>query len=451
MTAIRDIADLVAGTRLRDLPTDVVERGTVILADCIGCMAAGGREPEVLRLVANAKDQGKPTATVIGTVTRLEPQAAAYVNGTSGTWHDLDEGNLSCKTHAAIQLVPAALAEAESRGLSGERLLEASILAYEAAARLWRATDVRYAVHPHGTYGPLAAAFALSKLRGEKPAAMAEAAGIAMTLGIASSRKTLADGALVRNVYTGMSGRNGYEALVLRDAGFSGEADPASSILGNIYGSAFDAKKATAGLGRTWWIRRNYYKRFPSGRYTHGPMDLVEELIARHGGKLKAEKIARLDIKTYFFAATLAHQSVRTTFGVRFSIPILLARRIVHGPVALTDDGTRAFKDKAVHKLAERIFVTEDKALTARYPEEQPTRMTVKLADGTVEKLSSDRILGEADNPYPSGILEAKFIELAGRTLGDGAPKAWADVMSIREVGDVSRLTQRWRRFAASE
>src|SRR5262249_10811061 len=152
-------------------------------------------------------------------------------------WHDLDEGNLSTRTHAGIQLVPAALAEAEACVLSGAKLLEAVILAYEAAARIWRATKARHAVHPHGTYGPLAAAMALSKLRGNTVRATALAINIAATLGIAASRKSLNDGATVRNIYSGHSGRAGFEALSLRDAGFTGETDAVASIMGNIYGS----------------------------------------------------------------------------------------------------------------------------------------------------------------------------------------------------------------------
>jgi len=67
-----------------------------------------------------------------------------------------------------------------------------------APARTRRATKARHAVHPHGTYGPLAAAIALAKMRGDDAAAIAQAINIAATLGIASSRKTLDDGATVR-------------------------------------------------------------------------------------------------------------------------------------------------------------------------------------------------------------------------------------------------------------
>src|SRR6516165_5650617 len=303
-TATDELAHFIAGTSLADIPPDVIDRGRLVLADCIGCMAAGAIVPEMRRLASLKVAEGTGVASVIGTGQMLAADAAAFINGTAGTWHDLDEGNLSTRTHAGIQLVPAALAEAETRALSGAKLLEAVILAYEASARIWRATKARHAVHPHGTYGPLAAAMALSKLRGDSARAIAVAVNIATTLGIAASRNSLNDGATVRNVYSGHSGRAGYEALGLRDAGFTGEANAVASIMGNIYGSEFDAGVATADLGRTWWIRRNYFKRFATGRYAHGALDLIEEFCGRMGQHLPADQIARIDVETFFWAAT---------------------------------------------------------------------------------------------------------------------------------------------------
>jgi 2-methylcitrate dehydratase PrpD len=444
-TATDALADFVATTRLADIPADVVARGRLIIADCVGCMIAGAVVPEVRRLAALQSNRGAPAATVLGTGQRLAADAAGFINGTAGTWHDLDEGNLSTRTHAAIQIVPAALAEAEARAFSGQEFLTAVILAYEAGARLWRATTARHAVHPHGTYGPLAAAFALAKLRGDDAAATARAANTAATLGIAASRKSLDDGATVRNIYSGHSARAGFEALALRDAGFTGEADAVTSIMGNIYGSAFDAASATAALGETWWIRRNYFKRFASGRYAHGALDLVEDLADRMGPRLSASDIELIDVETFFWAATLAAQTVRTPFGLRFSLPMAIAQRIVLGPLRLTDDGARAFGNLQVEDLARRIFVVEDKAATAAYPERQPTRMTVTFRDGTCRTLSAERILGESDHPLPDGALEAKFVALVDEAWGGGAAAAWRNLARIDVIADIRQLIDRWR------
>ena len=256
------------------------------------------------RLAALHIDRGNPVATVLEQANDL-PRTLPFHQ-----WHSRHlarprRGQPSTQTHAGIQLLPAALAEAEMRGLSGTSLLEAVILAYEASARIWRATKARLSVHPHGTYGPVAAAIALAKLRGDNASAIASAINIAAALGLAASRMTLNDGATVRNIYTGHSARAGFQALALRDAGFTGEADAVASIMGNIYGSEFDAGAASAELGKTWWIRRSYFKRFATGRYAHGALDLTEELANRLKARLSASAIERIDVETFFWAATL--------------------------------------------------------------------------------------------------------------------------------------------------
>ena len=453
MTAahLLDISRFIANSRLADLPPDVVERGSLIVADCVGCIVAGIGPSPMRRLLAIEQARGGAgVATVLGTDMRLPRDAASWVNGTAGTWHDLDEGNLHTRTHAMIQIVPAAFVEAEAAGLSGTALLEAVILAYEASARIWRASDIRLAVHPHGTYGPMAAAFALAKLRGDGPEAIAEAASIGATLGVASSRQTLGDGATIRNVYTGHSGRAGFQAMDLRDAGFTGEHDALGSVFGRIYGDAFDPAKALEGLGEVWWIRKNYFKRFAYGRYVHGTLDAAEALIARLGSRLKPETVDRIDIQTYFMAATMGQQTIRSAFGTRFSIPVAVASLIARGPAPLTDDGSAAFADPVVHDLARRVFVTEDKDLTAAYPAHQPTRFTVRLTDGTVETHAADVILGESDLPFAPHVLRDKFIELTRDAWGSAAAPAWQRFHQLPLETSISRLANDLRDAARS-
>ena len=437
MTApLQELAAFVARGQLADIPPDVVARGRLVLADSLGCIVAGNAAPPVRRLLAleQARD-GTQRATVFGTKARLPAESAAFVNGTAGTWHDLDEGNLHTRGHAMIQIAPAAFAEAEAAGLSGSALLEASILGYEAASRIWRATKVRLAVHPHGTFGPMAAAFAISKLRGYSAEQMAEAVSIAAGLGVVASRQTLGDGATIRNVYTGHSSRAGFLALDLRDAGFTGEDDAARSVFGGIYGDGFDPAMALDGLGETWWLRKSYFKRFASARYVHGALDATEALIARLGRRLTPETVERIDIATYFMAATMAQQTVRTTFGTRFSIPFAVASLIARGPEPLTDDGAAAFADPAAHALATRVFVTEDPTLTASYPAKQPAVVTLRLTDGSIEIQTADIILGESDNPFEPHVLREKFMALTGN-----ASDAWDRLAHLEAEPNLVRL-----------
>lgn len=447
---LHDLARFASGIEGGAVPPDVRKRAAIVLADCAGCMVAGAGTAEVAALIAYCEANRRAgEATIPGTARQLAPADAAWVGGTAGTWHDLDEGNLHTRAHAAIQIVPALLAESEATGKSGRELLDALIAAYEVAGRLWRATAAKLAVHPHGTYGPLAAAVGLSRLRGERPEQVLQAMNIAMTLGTAASRQALGDGATIRNIYTGHSGRAGFEALALRDLGFSGEKDAPASILGNIYGDAFDRAQASAGLGDVWWIRKCYFKRFASGRYTHAALDALEELAGRMGPALTADAIARIDVSTYFMAATMAHQNVDTAFGLRFSIPALMAARIARGPAHLLDDGGQAFRDARVHALAARVFVTEVASMTAAYPDEQPAAVRIELRDGRIETVTVRRALGESNAPLPEGALKDKFIALAAEALGaENAGQAFDDLSAIDECGDVRALMASMRAMA---
>jgi hypothetical protein len=136
-------------------------------------------------------------AWVIGTARRADPLDAALLGGTAGTWLELDEGNLFAHGHPGIQVVPGAVALAQQLGSSGADLLRAVALGYEVSSRVSRATATRIAVHPHGTYGVIGTAVAAACLRGFSAAQMLEVLNVSATMGMASSRQTLLDGATV--------------------------------------------------------------------------------------------------------------------------------------------------------------------------------------------------------------------------------------------------------------
>jgi len=137
MTTLHRLAEFAAGTALDDLPEAVRGRGRWILADTLGCIAAGNKAAEVQALARiHARRGGAAEAEVIGTGLRLPRAAAAEVNGAASTWLDLDEGNLHTKGHAGTQIIPAALAEAQAEGMSGASLLRAVILGYEIGCRV---------------------------------------------------------------------------------------------------------------------------------------------------------------------------------------------------------------------------------------------------------------------------------------------------------------------------
>src|SRR5262245_55385754 len=83
-----------ARLRFADLPAEVAQRTRLALLDSIGAIAAGAQEAEMQALAARMIGrEGAGDAPVIGLALSARPGTAAFLNGTSGTMLELDEGN----------------------------------------------------------------------------------------------------------------------------------------------------------------------------------------------------------------------------------------------------------------------------------------------------------------------------------------------------------------------
>src|SRR6185503_2710139 len=182
---LSELGEFASSATLATLSPAARERARWILADCIPVVAAGMQQPEMKRYVERQlAGAGPGNAWVIGTRRRANAFDAALLNGTAGTWLELDEGNLFAKGHPGIQVVPAAVAAAQESVVSGADLLVAVALGYELSARISRAANVRLSIHPHGTYGVIGAAIAAGRLKRFDAQQMLELLNVAATMGM---------------------------------------------------------------------------------------------------------------------------------------------------------------------------------------------------------------------------------------------------------------------------
>ena len=432
------LAAFCADTSFAALPPGVVERARWILADCLPVIAAGMQVPEMKALVdAHLDGSTAGAATVLGARRRASALDAALLNGTAGTWLELDEGNLFAKGHPGIQVVPAAVAVAEEIGAPGHALLRAVALGYEVSSRIHRAANVKLAVHPHGTYGVIGAALAVGLLRGFDRARLLELINVSATMGMATSRQTLLDGATVRNIYTGHSGYMGIMASRLVACGFTGEVDSVAAIYGKVLSDTFDPARVVADLGSDWLITKSYFKLHPTGRYVHSAIDALEDLLAKvPGGRLPAGSIERLDVRAYALAAMLREKAVRSSFGARFSVPFALASILVRGRSGLESFDDAAVADPAIQALAQRVEMHEEPSFTARYPAEQPVLLRATMRDGTVHEGTCTVTKGEPTRPHASAELAAKFRELGEPIWGASATRTLLEGLASAESID---------------
>jgi 2-methylcitrate dehydratase PrpD len=433
------LAAFAGSATLTTLSDAARERARWIIADCIPVIAAGMQQPEMKALVAKQlANAATGAAWVIGAGRRASAFDAALLNGTAGTWLELDEGNLFAKGHPGIQVVPAAIALAQEMNVSGAELLLAVALGYELSSRVSRASNVRLSIHPHGTYGVMGAAIAAGKLKGFDAAQMLELINCASTMGMATSRQTLLDGATVRNIFTGHSGHMGLMAARLVECGFTGEIDSVSAVYGKVLSDTFDPAKVVAGLGTEWLIAQSYFKLHPIGRYGHSAVDALEELLAKvPGGRLEGGQIERIEVRAYMLAAMLAEKRVVSSFGARFSVPFALASILYHGRSGLKSFDDDAVANPQVQALAQKVDLQEDPAFTARYPREQPVTVRIVMKNGTAFEGLCVVTKGEPANPHQPAELTGKFFELGAPVWGQTVTQQLYDgLMRMEEIRD---------------
>src|SRR6185295_2629462 len=134
---LKTLAAFCSDASLETLGPEIVDRARWLIAESIPVIAAGMQTPEMKALVAaHLEASPRGDAWVFGAGSRALPIDAALLNGTAGTWLELDEGNLFAKGHPGIQVVPAAVATAQDLGTKGSDLLVAVALGYEVSSRI---------------------------------------------------------------------------------------------------------------------------------------------------------------------------------------------------------------------------------------------------------------------------------------------------------------------------
>lgn len=433
------LAEFLAGFRFEQLKPATVEQASYVILDTMGAIAGGAAEPEMQALTAKLTVSPVGEASVIGTGKTAVSAAAAFLNGTAGTFLEMDEGNRFAKGHPAIHALPAIWALAEIKGLSGKAVMEALVLGYEVGARIGIAAAMRPDMHPHGTWGTVGAAAAVAKLLGYDAARIRETINVASSLTLATSKRTMLEGGTVRNAYAGIANRMALMAIDLVEAGFIGERDGLSSVFGHVVSESFDTAKMVDGLGRDWQIDRNYFKLHSCCRYNHGALDALDNLLAKEN--VAADAVERVDVASYLYAAELDDQAPRNTLAGKFSVPFAVATRLVRGSSAVENFTWDAVRDERVQALAKRVFVSEDKAMTAKLPQLRPARVDLRLSDGRTLSAAVEANRGDDQDPYSRDELTGKYFSLAARAwTPEKADDVRKKIMALPEARNVAAV-----------
>ncbi len=436
MTPTATLAACLAGVSADTVSAAVRDRAGLVLADTVGAVVAGQGDAAVAE-TAGRHAKGGP-CRLPGTGLRAAPPTAAFLNGLAGTALELDEGNYPAGGHPGVHAVAAALAAAEARKAGGSALLDAVIAGYEAGARVGMATRLRPAAHPHGTWGALGGAAAVSRLRGHDAAMTLRALEVAASLGLATSATAALRGGSVRNAYAGIAAQNGLLACDLAEAGVTGEPDGIAAVFGRVVGESFDEAAMLDGLGERWLVAEAFFKQASCCRETQGALEALELLLAE--APVAPDAVAAVEVETFASAAALSDRTPAAPIAGRFSIPFAVATRMVRGHAWTDAFSEAAIADPETRALSARVAVREAPALTARLPAERVCRLSLRLRDGAVREREVIGTPGDPDRPLPEEALRGKFRRCAEPSLGPRWEAAWRVARRPDGLLDLSAL-----------
>jgi 2-methylcitrate dehydratase PrpD len=133
-------------------------------------------------------------------------------------------------------------------------------------------------------------------------------------------------------------------------------------------------------LGQDYELERNYYKPFPSCRWSHSPLENLLELMRERS--LTAEQVSRIRVRTFDKAARLDNPEPRTAEDAQYSIPFVLATAILEGDFSPKHHHESYLFNERVLSLSRKVEVICDSKLNRQYPDYIISIVEVETLDG---------------------------------------------------------------------
>ena len=367
-----------------------------LVLDTIACAAAGFRKVGLAHLAAESGG-----FRLLGSDAPLHAADAAYAFSLAACADEACEGLAFAHGRPGLHAVSAGLGAALRTDASLGALLDAVAAGFEFGGRMGALFRALPGIHVDGTWGLVASTVAARRLYGGDGPAMAAAATAALCQMPASLYLPVAQGADLRNSYSGHAASAGMQIAASLAAGMTiptGAADAAA-------GYAFRRDdEAWAGTGRRLLLE-GYLKPYPSVRHTHYGIEAARAWRRQHPETTAAE-IGEVRLAIYPEAITYCgNRAPKTPIMGQFSLSYTLAYSLLHG--GLTPDAYEdsALRDPASQALEARIALIPDEAMGA--DGKRGCHLSVE-SGGAAWSVDIDAAPGDASGPLTDAQLAEK-------------------------------------------
>jgi 2-methylcitrate dehydratase PrpD len=439
------LTDFLLETRYEDLPTDCIEMAKRCLLDFLGVSLLGSEEP-VGKMIENflVKMGGAPESTLIGSGNKLPALNVALANGIFGHALDFDDDSSIGAGHLTTCIAPALLALSEKMERGGKDILLAFVLAYEVAsilATFLEPGQTRNGWHATSTIGTFASLAGASKMLGLERSNIVRAFGIAATQTSGLRRNF---GTMCKPFHAGKAAQRGLESSLLAQMGFTADGNIFEGkwgVLEVFSGESAPIDTVTDHLRKTFFIRRNWFKPYPSCICTHSAIDGAISL--SHPFEMGQMKIEKIEVGVAPIAFdTLLYPFPETPYQAKFSMPFCIATALLEGSVTTNHFSSLRINDSKLLDLMKKVTMVADPELAENgYRGNYGAILRIKTEKGETltEKVQAPR--GHPQNPLSIEDLIQKYKECAKSILSNEQMESSIEkVMNMEKIGNVKLL-----------
>lgn len=443
----RRVAEFAVNLNFDAIPPDAVAEAKRFLLDSVGCAFGGyeAEDPQIL-LALTRELGGTPQATVLGSGEKTNVVNAAFLNALMVRALDYNDIYWEEDPSHPSDIMPAAWALGEWRGLSGKDLLLGIVLGHEIEMRLCEIgkPGIRERGWHHATLTGFAAPVVAAKMLGLSVDQTVNAVGISACHTFTVGAVTAGVLTMMKNTVDPMATRAGVEAALMAARGFTGPEPiyEGREGLAHCLGDGWDWEALTRTLGQEFKITQCSYKLFPTEALTHQPLSAALMIRDKHG--LTPEQIADVEIRTTKRGAEILCDRDKYDPHSRetadHSLPYCMARALVDGCVTPQAFEAEAIRDPHVLALAQKIRGVVDPEIDAAFPAKKTAIVTITTTGGQTFTERVDHAKGSPQNPASDEELRAKFDALTHRLSADKRQRIADTIAHAEELPRVSDL-----------
>lgn len=434
-------ADFATSLSYADLPAQVVAAARERLLDALACAIAAeaGESARIARALAGPPSAEATGGRIIGSTAQVAADAAAFAN--TCMIRDLDLNDDYPGGHPSDAL-GSILAVAPSVGASGEQLITAVVVAYEAVISLLRVVPLRDLGWDQSIAISIGAAAGLANLLGLDREAARHAIGITTVANTALRATRAGQLSMWKGVATAYAVRNATFGVQLAQAGMTGPEAPFTGrhgVMEMISGRRFDLPPLGGALA-DYRIPDVYTKCWPVAYSLQAVVWAGIEL----GKQVPADQIASIEVHTYAFSiresgSEPAKWDPRTRETADHSIPYVLARSLLQGAIDHTAFEPEAYLDPSIRPLMKAVSVHLDDDIEKKIHQHiVELRLVARDHAGDTHHVHIVNPLGHEKNPLPPAEMAARFERLCAPRLGASqaasALRHWSAIETAEDV-----------------